>query len=172
MLEEAIFTSPAHPNWGGTALIGQDGKLLGIGSLYVEDAATDAPDDEGGRNGNMFVPIDLLTPILDEMLREGRTAASHRPWMGLFTAEVEGGVEVIGLAQDGPAERSGLQLGDAIVKVNGTAIASMAELYRKAWSSGSAGVDIKMTVLRDSYAFELTLKSEDRYARLKFQPQF
>ena len=171
MLEEAIFTSPAHPNWGGTALIGQDGKLLGIGSLYVEDAA-DTSDGDDSRNGNMFVPIDLLTPILDEMLSEGRTAASHRPWMGLFTAEVEGGVEVIGLAQDGPAERSGLQLGDAIVKVNGTAIASMAELYRRAWSSGAAGVDIKMTVLRETYAFELTVKSEDRYTRLKFQRQF
>ncbi len=168
MLDEAIFTSPAHPNWGGTALIGQDGKLLGIGSLYVEDAAA----GEESRSGNMFVPIDLLTPILAEMLREGRTAASHRPWMGLFTAEVEGGIEVIGLAQDGPAERAGLQLGDAIVKVNGEAIASMVDLYRKAWSTGTAGVDITMTVLRENYAFELTLKSEDRYSRLKFQRQF
>ena len=172
MLDEAIFTSPAHLNWSGTALIGPDGKLLGIGSLYVEDATPDTSEDEGGRNGNMFVPIDLLTPILEEMLSEGRTAASYRPWMGLFTAEVEGGVEVIGLAQDGPAERSGLQLGDAIVKVNGLAIASMADLYRKAWCSGGAGVDIRMTILRDTYAFELTLKSEDRYARLKFQRQF
>ncbi|MDP6691451.1 MAG: S1C family serine protease [Alphaproteobacteria bacterium] len=168
MLDEAIFTSPAHPNWGGTALIGQDGKLLGIGSLYVEDAVA----GEESRSGNMFVPIDLLTPILAEMLRDGRTAASHRPWMGLFTAEVEGGIEVIGLAQDGPAERAGLQLGDAIIKVNGEAIATMVGLYRKAWSTGPAGVDITMTVLRESYAFELILKSEDRYSRLKFQRQF
>jgi len=165
MLDEAIFTSPAHPNWGGAALIGADGKLLGIGSLYVEDATT-SPDH---LSGNMFVPIDLLQPVFEEMLREGRTAASQRPWMGMFTAEVEGQVEVIGLAQDGPAERSGLQAGDIIVKVNGEIIASMADLYRKAWSTGPAGVAIPMTVLRDAYAFDLSLKSEDRYARLKLQ---
>lgn len=165
MLDEAIFTSPAHPNWGGAALIGQDGRLMGIGSLYVEDAAPDPKSP----SGNMFVPIDLLTPIFEEMMRDGRTAASYRPWMGLFTAEVEGQVQVIGLAQDGPAERSGLQAGDIIVKVNGEPIATMAHLYRKAWSTGKAGVDIPMTVLRDTYAFELILKSEDRYARLKLQ---
>ncbi len=168
MLDEAIFTSPAHPNWGGAALIGLDGKLLGIGSLYVEDATT-SPDR---LSGNMFVPIDLLMPIFEEMLSEGRTAASHRPWMGIFTAEVEGQVEVIGLAQDGPAERSGLQAGDIIIKVNGQTIASMADLYRNAWSTGPAGVDISMTVLRDTYAFELSLKSEDRYARLKLQRNY
>jgi S1-C subfamily serine protease len=168
MLDEAIFTSPAHPNWGGTALIGSDGKLLGIGSLYVEDATT-SPEHV---SGNMFVPIDLLMPIFQEMLSEGRTAASHRPWMGMFTAEVDGQVQVIGLAQDGPAERSGLRPGDIIVKVNGELIASMADLYRKAWSTGSAGVAIPMTVLRDAFAFELSLKSEDRYARLKLQRSY
>lgn len=168
MLDEAIFTAPAHPNWGGAALIGHDGKLLGVGSLHVEDAA----GGQDSRSGNMFVPIDLLTPILEEMLSSGRTAASHRPWMGLFTAEAGGQVEVIGLAQDGPAERSGLRAGDVIVKVNGETIASMADLYRKAWSTGSAGVDIAMTVLRDTYAFELVLQSEDRYARLKLQRRY
>lgn len=168
MLDEAIFTSPAHPNWGGTALIGSDGKLMGIGSLYVEDA-TASPDPD---SGNMFVPIDLLMPIFEEMLSKGRTAASHRPWMGMFTAEVENQVAVIGLAQDGPAERSGLQAGDIIVKVNGEPVASMADLYRKAWSTGPAGVNIQMTVLRDTYAFDLSLKSEDRYARLKFQHSY
>ncbi|MBT4488125.1 MAG: serine protease [Rhodospirillaceae bacterium] len=165
MLDEAIFTAPAHPNWGGAALIGQDGKLLGVGSLYVEDAV----DGQDSRSGNMFVPIDLLAPIMEEMLREGRTAASHRPWLGMFTAEVEGRIEVIGLANDGPAERSGLQVGDVIVKVNGQTIATMVELYRTAWSVGAAGVEIPMTLLRETYAFELNLKSEDRYSRLKFQ---
>ena len=168
MLEEAIFTSPAHSNWGGTALIGDDGKLLGIGSLYVEDATTDL----GGHSGNMFVPIDLLTPIFAEMLSKGRTAASYRPWMGMFTTEVEGQVRVIGLAPEGPAEQAGLQADDVIVKVNGKTITSIADLYRKAWSTGTAGVDIPMTALRETYAFELTVKSEDRYARLKLQRRF
>lgn len=173
MLDEAIFTSPAHPNWGGAALIGQDGTLMGVGSLYVEDAVNNHEGHTGSRAakrvGNMFVPIDLLTPIMAEMLCDGRTAASRRPWLGLFTAEVEGRIEVIGLANDGPAERAGLQVGDVIVKVNGYTIATMIELYRTAWSVGDAGVDISMTLLRETYAFELALKSEDRYSRLKFQ---
>ncbi len=165
LLDEAIFTAPAHPNWGGAALIGQDGKLLGVGSLYVEDAV----NEDERRSGNMFVPIDMLTPILAEMLRDGRTEASYRPWLGLFTAETEGRVEVIGLANDGPAERSGVQVGDVIVKVNGQAISTMVELYRNAWAVGRAGVGIPLTLLRESYAFELVLQSEDRYSRLKFQ---
>ncbi len=168
LLDEAIFTAPAHPNWGGAALIGHEGTLLGVGSLYVEDAV----EDKESRSGNMFVPIDLLTPIMAEMLREGRTAASFRPWLGLFSAEVEGRIEVIGLANDGPAERSGLQVGDTIVKVNGRTIATMIELYRNAWSMGDAGVEIPMTILRETFAFELVLKSEDRYSRLKFQRRY
>ena len=165
MLDEAIFTAPAHPNWGGAALIGQDGKLLGVGSLYVEDATA----DQENRRGNMFVPIDLLPPIFDEMMQSGRTAASYRPWMGMFSAEVEGRMEVIGLASDGPAERAGLKIGDVIVKVNGQPVSTMVDLYRAAWALGKAGVEIPMTLLRETYAFELALKSEDRYSRLKFQ---
>ena len=36
VLDEAIFTAPAHPFWGGTAMIGRAGELLGIGSLQVQ----------------------------------------------------------------------------------------------------------------------------------------
>ena len=141
---------------------------VSCGPVFAQDATTD-PD---GSSGNMFVPIDLLPPILAEMLSEGRTAASYRPWMGMFTAEVEGQVQIIGLAQNGPAEQAGLQAGDIIVKVKGETITSIANLYRKAWSTGAAGTDIPMTALRETYAFDLILKSEDRYARLKLQSRY
>ena len=143
-------------------------EFAGYWEYMVEDATTDL----GGHSGNMFVPIDLLTPIFAEMLSKGRTAASYRPWMGMFTTEVEGQVRVIGLAPEGPAEQAGLQADDVIVKVNGKTITGIADLYRKAWSTGTAGVDIPMTALRETYAFELTVKSEDRYARLKLQRRF
>jgi len=163
MLDEAIFTTPAHPNWGGAALIGKAGNLLGVGSLYVEDAAAGEEDEKG----NMFVPIDLLPPIFEELMANGRTKASHRPWMGLFTAEVEGRIVIIGLANNGPAEGAGLQVGDIIVKVAGQPVSTISKLYRTAWAMGDAGVEITMTFLRETYSFELTVKSEDRYSRLK-----
>ena len=163
MLDEAIFTVPAHPYWGGAALISKSGNLLGVGSLYVEDATT----GEENNKGNMFVPIDLLPPIFDELMSNGRTKASYRPWMGLFTAEVEGRIVIIGLANSGPAEGAGLQVGDIIVKVDGHTVSTIAELYRTAWAIGTAGAQIPMTLLRETYSFELAVKSEDRYGRLK-----
>ena len=115
----------------------------------------------------MFVPIDLLPPIFDELMASGRTKASYRPWMGLFTAEVEGRIVLIGLADNGPAEGAGLRVGDIIVKVAGQPVSTISDFYRKAWAIGNAGVEIPMTLLRETYSFELTVKSEDRYSRLK-----
>jgi S1-C subfamily serine protease len=168
MLDEAIFTAPPHPNWGGAALIGVDGKLLGVGSLYVEDAKP----DPNGANGNMFVPIDLLPPIFAELLSEGRASGSYRPWLGVFATDVQGRVEVVGVAQEGPAARSGMQPGDVIVKVGGQTVAGIADMYRKMWALGPAGVDVPMTILRDTYAFDLKVRSEDRHERLKYQRSY
>ena len=134
MLDEALFTAPAHPQWGGAALVGEDGKLLGIGSLLVQEAVGDKTVD-----GNMFVPIDLLAPILDEMLASGRPARPPRAWLGLYIAEMEGRLVVGGLAPGGPAERAGLKLGDLILEVGGEPVAGLAALFRRIWSCGPAG---------------------------------
>src|ERR1700751_4951578 len=84
VLEEAIFTAPAHPNWGGTALIGPAGDLLGIGSLQLQHAA------ERGQTQNitMMVPIDLLKPVVDDLMKLGRRNALPRPWLGPHRNEV------------------------------------------------------------------------------------
>jgi S1-C subfamily serine protease len=97
LLDEAIFTAPGHPHWGGTALIGSGGELLGIGSLQLQHATP-----RGGTLPlNMIVPIDLLTPILDDMTRLGRPNRPARPWLGLYASETENKVVVIGLATQG-----------------------------------------------------------------------
>jgi S1-C subfamily serine protease len=107
VLDEAIFTTPAHPNWGGTAMIGSSGELLGIGSLQVQQAR------EGGQaeHLNMIVPIDLLKPILDDILTMGRVNRPPRPWLGLYATEIENRIVVAGLAGRGPAERADLRTG-------------------------------------------------------------
>ena len=138
LLEEAIFTAPAHPHWGGTGLIGRDGKLLGIGSLHLRQVV------EGGqpRDINMTVPIDLLGPRLDELLAYGRVNKPARPWLGLYTAESGGKVIVADLAAEGPAAVAGMQPGDVIVSVRDESVDSLADFYRKVWASGPAGAEI------------------------------
>jgi S1-C subfamily serine protease len=162
LLEEALFTAPAHPQWGGTALVGEDGKLLGVGSLLVQEAA--GPDTV---DANMFVPIDLLEPILEDMLKFGRPARSARPWLGLYATPLQGVLVVRGLAQGGPAQRAGVKLGDVLLEVAGEPVSDLAELFRKVWRVGPAGSEIAMTLARGRNTSEVRVTSADREDFLK-----
>ena len=163
MLNEAIFTTPAHPSWGGAALIAHDGTLRGVGSLYVEDAG-----EQGvRRQGNMFVPIDELEPIFDDLLKLGRSRRTPRPWLGLFTMEVMNHLVVAGVAPDGPADRAGFQTGDVIVSLNGRTVDNMADFYLYLWTVGPAGIKVHITILRDDDAVDLPVQTADRYAFMK-----
>ena len=158
-LDDAIFTAPAYPNWSGAALIGSDGRVGAIGSLLVEDAvAGDRP-----AQGNMFVPIDLLKPILAELVAEGRVQRRTRPWLGMFVAEVQGAMVVTQVATGGPAAQAGVAPGDAVLRVDGEPIAGLADLYRHVWRLGSAGVAVPLTIARGGAAVEFVVRSADRY---------
>lgn len=163
LLDDALFTAPAYPNWSGAAMIGRDGRMLGIGSLLVEDAG---PGGEA-RQGNMFVPIDLLTPILDEMVKDGRVRRPPRPWLGVFTAEAHGSLVVAHTAEGGPSERAGIEPGDVIVRVASEPVADLGDLYRRVWSLGPAGTAVPLTVVRDGATMELSIRSGDRYAHFR-----
>jgi S1-C subfamily serine protease len=159
LIDAAIFTAPAHPNWGGTALIGPRGDLVGIGSLQLQHQAS------GGTVVplNMSVPIDLLKPILDDLLTTGRTKSQPRPWLGFYVAEAENDqITVIGLAGDAPAQRAGLRAGDQVHAVAGQGVTSLAEFYRAIWALGSAGVDVPLTLEREGDRFDVTIRSADR----------
>lgn len=162
VLEEALFTAPAHPQWGGAALVGEDGRLLGIGSLLVQESI-------GGKSvdGNMFVPIDLLAPILDSMLTTGRPARPPRPWLGLYATELEGHVVVGGLAPGGPAEQANVQLGDLILDIAGERATGLAQFFRKVWSLGPAGTEIPLTLSRRGASSVVRIRSADRGDFLK-----
>ena len=165
LLDEALFTAPPHPQWGGAALVGADGKLLGIGSLLVQEA----PEGDS-ITGNMFVPIDLLEPILEDLLRFGRPARPPRPWLGIYAAEAEQRLAVTGMATGGPAESAGVQLGDIVLEVAGERVGSLANLFRSVWRLGDAGVEVPLTVARDAQVLRLNLRSADRSSFLK-KPQ-
>jgi S1-C subfamily serine protease len=163
VLDEAIFTAPAHPNWGGTGVIGSNGELLGIGSLQLEQAR------EGGQNQhlNMIVPIDLLKPILDDFLTIGRANRPPRPWLGLYATEVEDTVVIVGLADNGPAQRANLRTGDLVISVDGVEVDNLAGLFRRIWAQGEAGVEVPMLIYRDGKTFEVKVPSSDRGRFLK-----
>jgi S1-C subfamily serine protease len=157
VLDDAIFTAPPHPQWGGTALVGPDGSLMGIGSLLVQESVDGASIDS-----NMFVPIDLLGPILEDMTRFGRPSRAPRPWLGMYTTELGGQLVVAGLAQGGPAHQAGVRLGDLVVEVDGHRVSKLAELFRTVWNVGPAGAEIPLTVARGDQSSKVRVRSADR----------
>jgi S1-C subfamily serine protease len=162
VLDEALFTAPAHPLWGGTAVVGMNGRLLGIGSLLVEEV-----QDGKQTQGNMIVPIDLLEPILDDMTKLGRPKRPPRPWLGMYATQANDQIVVGGLAGDGPAQRAGIRQGDLVLEVAGQRAASLADLFRKIWALGPAGTEIALTLARDGSLLEVRLQSADRNDFLK-----
>ena len=162
LVDDAIFTSPPHPAWSGAALIDRHGKLVGVGSLIVGDATGDDKSP-----GNMFVPIDLLGPILGDLLANGRVAGAGRPWLGLNAQALHGRLFVGRVAPDSPAQAAGLKRGDIIVGVNGEKTPTLAELYRKVWALGAAGVMVPLDVLSDTETRRVEVKSVNRLDTLK-----
>jgi len=158
LLDEAIYTAPATINWSGAALLSREGKLLGIGSLVVGDAMgtrTQVP-------GNMFVPIDLLKPMLGDLIATGKSSARPRPWIGINSQEVQGNVIVTRVSPEGPADDASIRAGDVIVGIGGQPVSSQADFYTRLWKTGEAGVDVPLEVLRGGRVEKITVRSIDR----------
>jgi len=165
LIEGAIFTAPPYRNFGGAALIDRDGRLLGIGSLFTQVMI----QGFGSIPCNMFVPIDLLNPILSDLMTRGRSREVPRPWLGLNAEEAHSRVFILRVTSEGPAERAGLQPGDLILTVNGKAVNGLADFYRKVWALGNAGVDVSLSILRGTQIHDITVHSADRYQFLRLK---
>jgi S1-C subfamily serine protease len=165
LLEDAIFATPAHPHWSGAALIDERGLLVGVGSLLVRELT-------GGEeiNANMFVPIDLLKPILQELTTRGRASRQPRPWLGVYAAEVTGKVYVTGVAEGGPAQLADIREGDLISRVADHDVATLPDFYRRLWAVGPAGIGVPLTAIRGGTRLHLNVRSVDRVDLLK-RPQ-
>ncbi len=167
LLESAIFTAPPHPNFGGAVLIDRGGKLVGIGSLFT----TVAISGLGSIPGNLFVPIDLLKPILADLIAKGRSSEPLRPWLGVYSEETHGRVIVTRVTPEGPAERAGLKSGDVILMVKQKEVSGLADFYRKMWALGNAGVEVPLTILQGVRVRDLAVKSADRYEYMPLKPR-
>jgi S1-C subfamily serine protease len=168
LLDKAIFTAPAHPEWSGAALINREGKLVGVGSLIVHDATRKGDTVPG----NMFVPIDLLPPILSDLIDKGHTSKPPRPWLGVSTDEMRGHLIVSRVTRDGPAERAGLLRGDIILAVNGVMPDDLADFYRKVWALGSAGAIIPLDVVHGGERRHVDIKSMNQLDHLRLKTTF
>jgi S1-C subfamily serine protease len=157
VLDEAIFTAPAHPQWGGAALLDAQGALIGTGSLLIQR-------EQNGESihANMFVPIDLLHPILDDMLQTGRSPHPSHPWLGMSTDDADGKLVVSRLTAGGPAARAGVQPGDMVVSVGAQRVNGLAEFFRTVWRLGAPGVDVPLVLARGGDVLHMVLKSADR----------
>lgn len=168
LLDEAIYTAPATVNWQGAALINKEGKLLGVGSLVVGDAI----GGKGQVPGNLFVPIDLLKPILGDLIAQGRTSSKPRPWIGINTQDLQGKLIVTRVSPDSPAEQAGIASGDIIVGIRGEQVKGHTDFYRKLWASGDAGADITLDVLKGTEVKKLQVHSMDREKYLRPRPTY
>ena len=166
LIDGAIFTAPPRPDFGGAALINKDGELVGIGSLFVMDAM-----EKGERlPGNMFVPVDLLKPVLDEMIATGRQKGAKRPWIGLNSMEEDGRLKVIRVSADGPAEKAGIEPGDIILALSGRKVENLPDFYRRLWSAGEPGVELTLKVLKGTDVVDVKVRSIDRAENIRKKP--
>jgi len=162
VLDQAFFTTPAHPEWSGAALVDAQGRLVGVGSLFVQEQQSDE-----GTQGNMFVPIDLLQPLLDTLHDSGGKPRAVRPWLGMYTADANDGLVVNGVAINAPADLAGIEPGDIVVGIGGEPVHGLADLFRRIWRTGPAGSEIALTLLRKGTRVEVKVRSGSRDAFLK-----
>jgi S1-C subfamily serine protease len=166
ILDQAIYTSPVHPNWAGAALIGDDGRLYGVGCLLIQEAQ----ESEMMIGQNMFVPIDTIFPNLDEIIQYGARKKLPRPWLGLLLQEEKAQLVVTGIFTGCPADKAGLELGDKITAINNNSVSILSLFFRELWSMGDSGVDIPLTIQRDSGELRIVVKSSDRETSFRRGP--
>lgn len=162
-IDNALFTSPPMHNHSGAALFNQRGELLGIGSLFVGDALGQ------GRAvpGNMFVPVDLLTPVLAEMQQTGSTRAGRRPWLGVSSTESGGRVQILRVNRDSPAHDAGLVPGDVVLAIDDEKVTTLEGFYKKLWARPEPESEVKLTILHGADVVQVTVRAIDRMKTMR-----
>jgi S1-C subfamily serine protease len=158
VLDQAVFTAPPHDSWSGAALVDTDGRLCGLGSLVIQGFQIRG----ASTTVNMFVPIELLTPVIDDICAHGRRFSPPRPWLGMLVHDDNHDLTVVGVYRNCPADKAGLRPGDVIVSVDDEPVAGLANMFRQMWSLGSAGVEVPLRIVRNTEKMDLRVRSGDR----------
>ena len=162
-IESALFTSPPVANHSGAPLFNRNGELVGVGSLFVLEAA----GSYRALPGNMFVPVDLMRPVLAEMQSTGRTRASVRPWLGLSSSERDGHVQIVRVDRQGPALAAGLQPGDVVLEVDGIEVATLEAFYKQIWKRPAPDAEVELTVQQGAQTRKVRIQAVDRMQTLR-----
>ena len=157
-LDKPIYTHPMNSSFAGSALINEFGEILGIGSLYVSDAAAKGIPSPG----NLFVPINDLKPILDDLIANGKRTSDVKPYMGLTSNDDTGKVMITRVNDDGPAAKAGFMENDIILKVNKINIPDTENFYKTVWSQGGPGTLLDFEIERNNQIISLKLTTMDR----------
>ncbi len=155
LLDEAIYTAPVHRNFTGAALLNPDDELVGIGSLFNQIVMKGF----GVLSCNVFIPIDLLNPVLANLKDPGRAGKVQRPWLGINAEESYGRIVITKIIPGGPAEKAGLKPGDMILAVGGKEVKGLADFYRKVWALGNAGASIPLSAVQGIAVRDITVNS-------------
>ena len=158
LLEDSLYVAPAHPDYGGAALIDSEGRLIGVGSILTRLQV----ESIGWVPCNMFVPIDLLKPILKDLIATGTAQRPPQPWLGLHGEDIQGRVFILRVSKNGPSAAAGLNSGDIILSVKDKPVADLADFYRQVWALGTACTPIPLRVLQGDRIKEIVVHSMDR----------
>ena len=158
LIDKPLYTFPPVNNWSGAPLLLEDGRLIGIGSLVVNDAAV----ERKGIPGNLFVPVNLLKPILADLLSSGRRRSEIQPWLGMSTEIIGGNITVQRVSPNSPADSAGMARGDIVIGVGRIPVRSQIEFYKTLWAQGNAGTEVSLKVLKAGELKDIKIKTIDR----------
>ena len=166
-LDSALFTSPpvstGRGNHSGAPLFNRKGELIGIGSLFVADA----PGQNTRQPGNMFVPIDLLKPVLLEMQQMGSSKQSNRAWLGVTSTDQGGRVQVTRVTEGSPADEAGLKPGSVVQAVDGVAVTTLEAFYKRLWAHDAPEQPVKLTIREGDDVKTIDIRPQNRMLSLK-----
>jgi serine protease Do len=164
-LKSPIYTVPANPLWAGAPIINKNGEVLGIGSLFVSEASPGIPSP-----GNMSVPVNLLKPILKDLITKGRRTSNVQPYLGVSADDSSDQIIVTRVSAGSPAFKAGIRPQDVIMTVNGYSVSKLRSFYERVWASGDAGVTVRLGVSREGVLQEFSVTTVDRLDYF-FKPQ-
>ena len=139
------------PGNSGGALIDHEGRLLGINTLIYRES------NGGNVNIGFAIPADIAMDVMQQIIDHGRVI---RGWLGVtmrYPAQTQDGrlgLVVYGVQEGGPAHLAGLQPGDAVLTVNGIAIADDEEAANLI-ANAMPGSELKLEILRNGERFEV-----------------
>lgn len=133
VVTNAVQTSaPINPGNSGGALVNANGELIGINSS-IATISQGASNEQAGSIGIGFaIPSNQVKAIVDQILKTGKvdhaflgiTSSSTLVTSAASSLKGTLGVELLTIAEDSPASKAGLKVGDVIVKFNGDATTS------------------------------------------------